>query len=120
MSDQFADFESRLRQALTPVDPPAELEARLEVTLNSLVGMAAEELESWELASFSDPRNWSRIARPVAAGVIGGTAAVGLVLVRTQRRRHKRRRDADSGVDLLGRTVRDLAREAKRVADDLL
>jgi hypothetical protein len=41
------------------------------------------------------------------------------VLVRTQRRRHKRRREADSPVDLLGRTMRDLAREARRVADDL-
>jgi|SRR4051812_29193198 hypothetical protein len=120
MSEQFADFEHRLRRALAPVDPPAELEARLETTLNSLVDMAAEELEAWELSSMGDPRNWTRIARPVAAGVIGGTAAVGLVLVRTQRRRHKRRRESDSGVDLLGRTIRDLAREAKRVADDLL
>lgn len=120
MSEQFFDFEARLRQALAPVDPPAELEARLEVTLNSLVDMAAEELEAWELSSMSDPRNWTRIARPVAAGVIGGGAAIGLVLVRTQRRRHKRRRESDSGIDLLGRTVRDLAREAKRVADDLL
>jgi hypothetical protein len=120
MSEQFADFEHRLRRALAPVDPPAELEARLETTLNSLVDMAAEELEAWELSSMGNPRNWTRIARPVAAGVIGGTAAVGLVLVRTQRRRHKRRRESDSGVDLLGRTIRDLAREAKRVADDLL
>ena len=120
MSEQFADFEGRLRRALAPVDPPAELEARLETTLNSLVDMAAEELEAWELSSMGDPRNWTRLARPVAAGVIGGTAAVGLVLVRTQRRRHKRRRESDSGVDLLGRTIRDLAREAKRVADDLL
>jgi len=120
MSEQFADFEHRLRRALAPVDPPAELEARLETTLNSLVDLAAEELEAWELSSMGDPRNWTRIARPVAAGVIGGTAAVGLVLVRTQRRRHKRRRESDSGVDLLGRTIRDLAREAKRVADDLL
>jgi hypothetical protein len=120
MSEQFADFENRLRRALAPVEPPAELEARLETTLNSLVDMAAEELEAWELSSMGDPRNWTRIARPVAAGVIGGTAAVGLVLVRTQRRRHKRRRESDSGVDLLGRTIRDLAREAKRVADDLL
>ena len=120
MSDQFADFESRLRQALTPVDPPAELEARLEITLNSLVDLAAEELEAWELSSMSDPRNWTRVARPVAAGVIGGAAAVGLVLVRTQRRRHKRRRESDNGLDLISRTARDLAREAKRVADDLL
>jgi len=120
VSEQFADFEDMLRRALAPVEPPAELEARLETTLNSLVDMAAEELEAWELSSMGDPRNWTRIARPVAAGVIGGTAAVGLVLVRTQRKRHKRRRESHSGVDLLGRTIRDLAREAKRVADDLL
>jgi len=41
------------------------------------------------------------------------------VLVRTQRRRHKRRKESDSAVDFIGRTVRDLAREAKRVADDV-
>ena len=122
---QFAEFELLLKRALSPVEPPKELEARLEGTLGSLVGMAAEELESWELASFSDPRNWSRIARPVAAGLIGGTAAVGsgaavgLVLVRTRRRRHKRRRESHGGVDLIGRTLRDLAREARRVADDV-
>jgi hypothetical protein len=39
--------------------------------------------------------------------------------VRTQRRRHKRRRESNSAVDLLGRTMRDLAREARRVADDV-
>jgi hypothetical protein len=113
---QFADIESLLRRALSPVDPPKELEARLEGTLGSLVDMAAEELEAWELSTMRDPRNW---VRPVAAAAIGSGAAVGLVLVRTQRRRHKRRREANSAVDLLGRTVRDLAREARRVADDV-
>jgi hypothetical protein len=39
--------------------------------------------------------------------------------VRTQRKRHRRRIEAGSAVDLLGRTVRDLAREARRVADDV-
>ena len=66
-------------------------------------------------------------ARPAQLGprrspppAIGSGAAVGLVLVRTQRRRHKRRRRRrDSAVDLLGRTLRDLAREARRVADDV-
>jgi hypothetical protein len=119
MSEQFADFESLLQRALSPVEPPKELEARLEVTLGSLVGMAAEELEAWELSSMRDPRNWTRLARPVAAAAIGSGAAVGLVLVRTQRRRHKRRKESHSAADLLGRTVRDLAREAKRVADDV-
>jgi len=116
MSEQFADFEGLLRRALTPVEPPAELEARLELTLGSLVDLAAGELESWELRAMRDPRNW---ARPVAAAAIGSTAAVGLVLVRTQRRRHKRRSESHGAVDLVGRTLRDLRREARRVADDV-
>ena len=113
---QFADIESLLRRALSPVEPPKELEARLEGTLGSLVDMAAEELEAWELSTMRDPRNW---VRPVAAAAVGSGAAVGLVLVRTQRRRHKRRKDSENSVDLLGRTLRDLAREARRVADDV-
>ena len=110
------DFESLLKRALSPVDPPEELEARLELTLGSLVGMAAEELEAWELSAMRDPRNW---ARPVAAAAVGSGAAIGLVLVRTQRRRHKRRKESHGPVDLVGRTLRDLAREARRVADDV-
>jgi hypothetical protein len=116
MSDLFADFESRLKRALSPVEPPAELEVRLEMTLGSIVDMAAEELDAWELGAMRDPRNW---VRPVAAAAIGSGAAVGLVLVRTQRRRHKRRRESDSAVDLVSRTLRDFAREARRVADDV-
>jgi hypothetical protein len=116
VSDQFADIETMLKRALSPVEPPKELELRLEATLGSLVDMAAEELEAWELRTMRDPRNW---VRPVAAAAIGSTAAVGLVLVRTQRRRHKRRTEAHGAADLLGRTVRDLAREARRVADDV-
>ena len=119
MSDQFADFEGLLRRALSPVEPPKELEARLEATLGSLVDMAAEELEAWEIRAMRDPRNWTRVARPVTAVTVGSAAAVGLVLVRTQRKRHKRRKEAAGSVDLLGRTVRDLAREARRVADDV-
>ena len=63
-----------------------------------------------------DPRNW---VRPVAAAAIGSGAAVGLVLVRTQRRRHKRRREAHGSSTCSSRTLRDLAREARRVADDV-
>ena len=113
---QFADIETLLKRALSPVEPSKELEARLETTLGSLVGMAADELEAWEMSAMRDPRNW---VRPVAAAAIGSTAAVGLVLVRTQRRRHKRRKEAHGAADLLGRTLRDLAREARRVGDDL-
>jgi hypothetical protein len=114
---EYADFESRLKRALSPVEPSKELEARMEATLGSLIDMAAEELEAWELSAMRDPRNW---VRPVAAAAIGTGAAIGLVLVRTQRRRHKRRKESHSPVDLVGRTVRDLAREARRVADDVL
>ncbi len=113
---QFSDFESLLKRALSPVEPPKELEARLELTFGSLVDMAAEELEAWELSSMRDPRNW---VRPVAAAAVGSGAAIGLVLVRTQRRRHKRRNESRGAVDLLNRTLRDLAREARRVADDV-
>src|SRR5215210_5792931 len=108
-----------LRRALAPVDPPQELEARLELTLGSLVGMAADELDAIELSAMRDPRNWSRLVRPVAAAGIGSAAAVGLILLRTQRRRHKRRSEAHGPVDLFGRTLRDLSREARRVTDEI-
>jgi hypothetical protein len=114
------DFESRLRQALAPVDPPADLEPRLETTLGSLVELAADELEAWELRAMKDPRNWPRtVLGPAAAVVIGTGAAAGLVLLRTRRRRHKRRAQARGAFDLAERTLRDAAREAMRVFDDI-
>src|SRR5918995_475098 len=102
MSEQFAEIETLLKRALSPVEPSKELELRLETTLGSLVDMAAEELEAWELSTMRDPRNW---VRPVAAAAVGSTAAIGLVLVRTRRRRHKRRRESHGSVDLFGRTL---------------
>jgi hypothetical protein len=116
MSDQF---EIMLRQAFAPVDPPAELEARLETTLGTLVEMAAEELEAWELSTFTDPKNWTRLGRPAAAVAIGSAAAVGLVLVRTQRQRHKRRAQSANVVELAARTLRDTGREARRLIDEI-
>ena len=113
------DIEARLRAALTPVDPPAELELRLEATLGELVEMAAEELETWELAAMKDPRNWPRAALgPAAAVVVGTGAAAGLVLLRA-RRRHHRRRPPRGMLDAAGRTARDVAKEALRVFDDV-
>jgi hypothetical protein len=120
VSDTFGDLEAVLRRALAPVDPPVELEQRLEVTLDSIVELAADELESWELAGLRDPRNWPRAALgPGVAVVVGGGAAVGLVLLRTQRRRPKRKAVSRGAVDLAARTARDVAREALRVFDDL-
>jgi hypothetical protein len=113
------DIEARLRAALAPVDPPAELELRLETTLGELVELAADELEAWELAAIKDPRNWPRAALgPAAAVLVGSGAAVGLVLLRTRRRRHRRRDQARGALDLAERTLRDVAREALRVFDD--
>ena len=120
MSNQAWDFEAKLREALTPVEPPADLEPRLEMTLGSLVELAAEELEAWELKAIKDPRNWPRAAfGPAAAVVVGSGAAVGLVLLRTRRQRHGRRAVARGALDLAGRTMRDAAREALRVFDDI-
>ncbi len=110
-----AEFESLLSRALAPIDPPEELEARLEETLGSLVDLAADELEAWEMRAMRDPRNW---LRPAAAAVVGSGAAVGLVLVRTRRRRHRRRAASSNVLDLAGRTLRDASREARRVLED--
>jgi hypothetical protein len=119
MSDTW-DFEARLRQALAPVDPPDELELRLQTTLGSLVELAADELEAWELRAMKDPRNWPRAALgPAAAVVIGTGAAAGLVVLRTRSKRHKRRAQAHNALDLAERTVRDAAREALRVFHDV-
>ena len=114
------DIEARLRAALAPVDPPAHLQERMEATLDSLVELAADELEAWELGAMKDPRNWPRAALgPAAAIVVGTGAAAGLVVLRTQRRRHKRRAQARSAGDLMTRTLRDAAREARKVFDEL-
>lgn len=112
-----ADIETLLRQALSPVEPPAELELRLEYTLGSIVRHAADELEAWELSAMRDPRNW---LRPAAAAVIGSGAAVGLVVVRTQRKRPRRWAQSSNLLDLAGRTLRDAGHEAKRLLDDIV
>jgi hypothetical protein len=121
MSDTFGDLEAALKRALAPVDPPVELEKRVEMTLGSIVELAADELEGWELAGLKDPRNWPRAAiGPAAAVVVGGGAAAGLVLLRTQRKRHKRHASSRGLLDLAGRTARDVGKEALRVFDDLV
>jgi hypothetical protein len=113
------DIEARLRAALAPVEPPEELALRLESSLDSILEMAADELETWELSAMRDPRNWPRAAlRPAAAVVVGSGAAVGLVVLRTRRKRHKRRAQSHSAFDLVERTLRDVGREALRVFED--
>ena len=74
-------IEALLRQALAPVEPPADLERRLEDRLTSLVDAAADELETWEMSAMRDPRNW---ARPVVATAGGASAGTALVIIRVR------------------------------------
>ena len=112
MSSGATDFEALLREALSPVDPPESLSARMEITLVSLTELAQEELEAWELKTMRDPRNW---ARPAAAVLIGASAGTALVVLR-MRTRHRARKQASVNLrDLAGRTLHDFAEEARRV-----
>jgi hypothetical protein len=98
--------ERLLKLAFAPVEPPEGLTDRLERGLTEMADAAADELAEWELSAMSDPRNW---ARPVAAVVVGGMAAGGLVLVRARQQQKKRNA---TGLRALERGLRD-------VADDL-
>jgi hypothetical protein len=117
MTDAVHSLEGLLREALAPVDPPADLVARLEVTLLSITEMAADELEAWELSSMRDPRNW---VRPAVAVVAGGTAGAALVLLRARRKAQSRPPLGGSlrvpdVTRTAERAIRDLEREARRL-----
>jgi hypothetical protein len=107
-----ADFESLLREALSPVEPPADLSERLEQTLVSLTELAQEELDSWELSAMRNPRNW---VRPAAAAVVGASAGTALVVLRVRARHRTRRQQSSSLAELAGRTLHDAADEARRL-----
>jgi len=115
MSASAPDFESLLREALAPIEPPADLVQRLERTLVSLTELAQEELDSWELLAMRDPRNW---VRPAAAAVVGVSAGTALVALRVRARHRARRQQSRSVLELAGRTLRDVADEARRILPD--
>jgi hypothetical protein len=111
MSEVMPNLEGLLREALAPIEPPADLVARLEGTLTSITEMAADELEAWELRAMRDPRNW---ARPAAAVVAGSAAGVALVILGARRR--TRSSAALNGVrDAAEQAVRDLERETRKL-----
>ena len=115
MSAGATDFELLLREALAPIEPPADLAAKMEATLVSLTELAQDELESWELSAMRDPRNW---VRPAAAAVVGASAGTALVVLRV-RSRHRARADASANLlDLAERTIQDFAEEARRILPD--
>ena len=105
------EFEVLLRRALAPVEPPSDLSERLETTLANLTELAADELESWELGSMRDPRNWGR---PVAAAAIGTAAGAGLVILRVRSQHRKRQA---RGLDALERGLQDVVRQVRRRID---
>jgi hypothetical protein len=112
MSSGAADFEALLRQALTPVEPPADLVNRLELTLVSLTELAQDELESWELSAMRDPRNW---VRPAAAAMVGVSAGTALVVLRVRARHRVRKQRSNNVLELFERTLQDAAEEARRI-----
>ncbi len=112
MSSGATDFEALLRQALTPIEPPAHLVDRVEVTLVSLTELAHDELDAWELSAMRDPRNW---VRPAAAAVVGVSAGTALVVLRVRARHRVRKQRSNNPVELVERTFQDAAEEARRI-----
>lgn len=112
MSAGSADFEALLREALSPVEPPDDLAARMEATLVNLTALAQEELESWELSTMRDPRNW---VRPAAAMVIGAGAGTALVALRVRARARARQQQSHNLLELAERTIQDVAEETRRI-----
>jgi hypothetical protein len=112
MNSSAADFEALLRQALTPVEPPADLAWRLETTLVNLTELAQDELESWELSAMRDPRNW---VRPAVAAVVGVSAGSALVALRVRGRHRARKQQSANLIELAEQTLHDVADEARRI-----
>ena len=107
------DIERMLRLALAPVDPPADLETRVESTLQSLTDAAVDELEGWELSAMRDPRNWMR---PLVATVVGASAGTALVVLRVRRQQRRRAAASRNPIDLAQRTLRAAVGEARKLA----
>ncbi|MFA4927759.1 MAG: hypothetical protein WC558_04530 [Patulibacter sp.] len=111
-ADSGIDVEALLRRAMAPIEPPERLGTRFQETLQTLTEMAADELESWELAAMGDPRNW---VRPAVAVAVGGAATTGLALLRW--RQISRQRRGVTGATPLDRAAEDAARAVRRGFD---
>jgi hypothetical protein len=110
------DLESLLTRALAPVEPPEHMADRLEATFTEIATLAAEELESWELAAMRDPRNW---VRPAVALTAGTTAAAALVVLGMRNRNARRRRQETGMKAAVERAANEVADEARRALDAL-
>jgi hypothetical protein len=123
VNEALPNFELLLREALAPVEPPADLVERVEGALEAITEMAADELEAWELSAMRDPRNW---VRPAAALVVGGAAGTALVVLRARRRSQGSERGASGArgpsalVDFersAERALRDLAQQTRKLLE---
>ncbi len=114
MSSDMAhpDIERMLRIALAPVDPPEDLQTRVEARLQELTDAAVDELDGWELSAMRDPRNW---VRPVVATAVGASAGTALVLIRVRQHQRRRAAQAKNPVDLAQRTLRAAIGEARKL-----
>lgn len=110
------DLEAMLRQALRPVEPPEEFRVTFEARLSDIAeATKKEELATWELETMKDPRNW---VRPVVAVAAGSAAGAGLVVLRVQATRRRRRSQSHDPFDYALRTVKALGAETKRLLGD--
>ena len=100
---------------------PSTSSGALEQTLDNIVELAADELESWEIEAIKDPRNWPRAAfGPATAIVVGSGAAVGLVRAAHPAQAAQAARPVQGRRATSRRArVRDAAREALKVFDEL-
>ncbi|MDO9408665.1 hypothetical protein [Patulibacter sp.] len=111
MSKSALNIETLLREAMAPVEPPERLGTRVETTLRNLSELAADELESWELAAMRDPRNW---VRPAVAVAVGGVAGTGLAVVRWRQVSRSRRGQAGATLDRAAEDVAGAVRHGLR------
>lgn len=111
MSSQPYDLESLLGRALSPVEPPEHLTARMEETFTTITSLAADELDNWELTALHDPRTW---ARPAAAIAIGTAAAGAAAVLQGRKRRGKRHPSDADPVDFAATALRTIADEVER------
>ena len=117
MNEALPNFELLLREALAPVEPPADLVERVESALTAITEMAADELESWELSAMRDPRNW---VRPAAAVVVGSAAGGALLVLRARRRAQPQGRASLAGRSAAlersaEQALRDLAKQTRKL-----
>ncbi len=105
------DFESLLREAFTPVEPPEHLAGQLEDQLNRITELAADDLDAWQAGAFHDPRTW---VRPAVALAVGTAAAGAAALVGVRRKRSRSQIAAAGPVTFARKAIDTIGNEVSR------